>query len=132
MTYQLLTLVPGIEVCIIPCYFTLPCISAVITTYSSFYHCLVSTCCPTTPFTYACVLCHVTFILSANAEDMRLQLDLLVGKIRWRRGWQPTPVSQPAESHEQTSLMGYGPQGHEESDMTEVTQHTYNIIPFSY
>ena len=42
-----------------------------------------------------------------------------VGKIPWRRAWQPTPVSLPRESHGQRSLEGYGPWGHKESDTTE-------------
>ena len=44
-----------------------------------------------------------------------------VGKIPWRRAWQPTLVFLPGESHGQRNLAGYGPQGHKESDMTEVT-----------
>ena len=47
-----------------------------------------------------------------------------VGKIPWRRKWQPTPVFLPGESRGQRRLMGYSPWGHEESDMTEMTQHT--------
>ena len=42
--------------------------------------------------------------------------DPLVGKILWRRAWQPTPVFLPGESHGQRSLVGYS---HKESDMTE-------------
>ena len=42
-----------------------------------------------------------------------------VGKIPWRRAWQPTPVSLPGESHGQRSLVGYSPRGRKESDMTE-------------
>ena len=42
-----------------------------------------------------------------------------VGKIPWRRKWQPTPVFLPGESHGQRSLVGYSPQGRKESDMTE-------------
>ena len=33
---------------------------------------------------------------------------------------QPTPVFLPGESHGQRSLEGYSPQGHKESDMTDV------------
>ena len=47
--------------------------------------------------------------------------DPWVGKILWRRKWQPTPVFLPEESHGQKSLAGYGPQGGKELDMTEVT-----------
>ena len=42
-----------------------------------------------------------------------------VGKIPWRRKWQPTPVLLPGESHGWRSLVGYSPQGHKESDTTE-------------
>ena len=37
----------------------------------------------------------------------------------WRRKWLPTPLFLRGESHGQTSLAGYSPQGHRESDMTE-------------
>ena len=42
-----------------------------------------------------------------------------VGKIPWRRKWQPTPVFLPGESHGQRSLVGYSTWGLKESDMTE-------------
>ena len=42
-----------------------------------------------------------------------------VGKIPWRRKWQPTPVFLPGESHGRRSLVGYCPWGCKESDMTE-------------
>ena len=42
-----------------------------------------------------------------------------VGKISWRRKWQPTPVFLPGKFHGQGSLVGYCPWGHKESDMTE-------------
>jgi len=32
-----------------------------------------------------------------------------VGRIPWRRAWQPTPVFLPRESHGQRSLAGYSP-----------------------
>ena len=44
-----------------------------------------------------------------------------VGKIPWRRAWQPTPVFLPGEFHGQRSLTGYSPDGCKESDMTEMT-----------
>ena len=43
-----------------------------------------------------------------------------VGKIPWRRAWQPTPVFLPGKSHGQTSLVG-----HTESDTTEATEHAH-------
>ena len=42
-----------------------------------------------------------------------------VGKIPWRRKWQPTPVFLPGEFHGQMSLVGYNPWGHKESNTTE-------------
>ena len=45
--------------------------------------------------------------------------DPWVGKIPWRRAWQPTPVFLPGESHGQRSLAGYSPWGRKESDTTE-------------
>ena len=36
-------------------------------------------------------------------------LDPWVGKIPWRRKWQPTPLFLPEEAHGQRSLVGYGP-----------------------
>ena len=44
--------------------------------------------------------------------------DPWVGKIPWRRKWQPTPVFLPGKSHGQRTLAGYRPWGREESDMT--------------
>ena len=60
--------------------------------------------------------------LRANAGDIRdVGFHTWVGKIPWRRAWQPTPVFLPGESHGQRSLVDYSPQGHKESEMTEVT-----------
>ena len=42
-----------------------------------------------------------------------------VGKIAWRREWQPTPVFFPGELHGQKSLAGYSPHGHNELDTTD-------------
>ena len=42
-----------------------------------------------------------------------------LGKIPWRRKWQPTPVFLPGEFHGQRSLVGYSPWGRKESDTTE-------------
>ena len=47
------------------------------------------------------------------------RFDSWVGKILWRRKWQPTPVFLPGESHGQRSLVGCNPWGHKESDTTE-------------
>ena len=42
-----------------------------------------------------------------------------VGKIPWRRKWQPTPVLLPGKFHGRRSLVGYSPWGCKESDTTE-------------
>ena len=44
--------------------------------------------------------------------------DLWVGKIPWRRRWQPTPVFLPGKSHRQRSLAGYSSWAGQDSDMT--------------
>ena len=38
-----------------------------------------------------------------------------VGKIPWRRAWQPTPVFLPEESHRQRRVAGDSPQGQSQS-----------------
>ena len=42
-------------------------------------------------------------------KHKRHGLDPWVGKIPWRRTWQPTPVLFPGESHGQRTLVGYSP-----------------------
>jgi len=44
-----------------------------------------------------------------NCQCRRRGFDPWVGKLPWRRGWQPTPVFLPGESHGQRSLAGYSP-----------------------
>ena len=39
--------------------------------------------------------------------------DPWVGKVPWRKKWQPTAVFLPGKSHGQKSLVGYSPWGHE-------------------
>ena len=55
-----------------------------------------------------------------HRRHKRRGFDPWVGKIPWRRAWQPTPVFLPEESHGQRSLVGYGPWCHKELDMTEL------------
>ena len=50
--------------------------------------------------------------------------DLWVGKIPWRRKWQPTPVFLPGESHGQKSLLGYSSPGCQESDTIQWLTHS--------
>ena len=66
--------------------------------------------------------------LPAKAEDIRDMGSIPgVGKIPWRRAWQRTLVFWPGEHHGQRSLMVYSPQGHEESDVTNATEHAQCI-----
>ena len=61
--------------------------------------------------------------------------DSCIGKIPWRRAWQPCPMFLPGESHAQRSPVGSSPQGHKESDTTErlsTAQHgAYMSLPAS-
>ena len=55
----------------------------------------------------------------------------MVGKILWKRAWQPTPVFLLGESPGQRSLVGCSPWVHKESDVTEYTHthtHTHKIL----
>ena len=51
----------------------------------------------------------------------RREFDPWVGKLPWRRAWQPTPVFSPGESQGQGSLEGYSSKDCKESDTTEAT-----------
>ena len=54
----------------------------------------------------------------ANAGRRSRGFDPWVGKISWRRKWQPTPFL-PGKSHGQRSLASYSPWGRKESNRTE-------------
>ena len=49
----------------------------------------------------------------------KCRFDPWVGKISWRREWQPTPVFLPGKFHGQRSLVGYSPWGHKQLDIIE-------------
>ena len=70
----------------------------------------------------------------AMQETQEPRLDPWVGKIPWRRAWQPTPVFLPGESCGQRRLLGHTPRGHKESDRTEVAeqQQQQSIDPLLY
>ena len=55
----------------------------------------------------------------ANAGDERDAALIPGWRDPWSRKWQPTPVFLPGTLHGQSSLAGYSPWGHEESDRTE-------------
>ena len=48
-----------------------------------------------------------------------------VGKIRWRRAWQPTPVFLPGESHGQRTLVSYSPWGRKVGHDWRKTWHAH-------
>ena len=50
-----------------------------------------------------------------------------VGKVPWKRAWQPTLIFLPGESCGQRSLVGYGPRRCQESDTTGATERTQLI-----
>ena len=64
-----------------------------------------------------------------------LQVQPWIGKIPWRRAWQPTPAFLPGESHRQRSLVGYSPQGHKsQTRLKQLSTHTpdkWNILLMS-
>ena len=57
---------------------------------------------------------------SGGADGYRRPgFDPWVGKIPWRKEWQPTPVFLPGEFRGWRSLVGYSPWGYKELDTTE-------------
>jgi len=57
----------------------------------------------------------------------RCCFDPWVGKIPWRRKWQPTPVFLLGESHRQRSLVGNGPWGQRQLDTTSNWARTHTV-----
>ena len=55
----------------------------------------------------------------------RPRFDPWVGKIPFRRAWQPTPVFLPGKFHRQRSLAGYSTWGRRELDTVEQLTHTH-------
>ena len=52
-----------------------------------------------------------------------------VGKISWRRKWQPPPVLLPGKSHGWRSLVGYSPWGRKERLSDFTFTFTYSFKP---
>ena len=58
-------------------------------------------------------------------ETQETRVQSLVGKMPWRRAWQPTPVFLPGESHGQRRLQSMG---WKELEMTkQLSTHTGNL-----
>ena len=51
----------------------------------------------------------------------RCRFNPWVGKIPWRKKWQPTAVFLPWKSRGQKSLVGYSPQGRKKSPRTQLS-----------
>ena len=60
--------------------------------------------------------------LPMQERQKRCRFGLWVGKIPWRRAWQPTLVFLPGEFHEQRSLVGCSPWGWKELDSIEMSR----------
>ena len=58
-------------------------------------------------------------LVAQMVKHLSAMQETQVGKIPWRRKWQPTPVFLLGESHGQRSLAGYSPWGRKELDRTE-------------
>ena len=60
-------------------------------------------------YIYVYVYSQVALVVKNPSADVdkRYGFDPWVGKMPWRRAWQPTPVFLPREFHGQTSLAGY-------------------------
>ena len=76
------------------------------------------------PSNWLCFLVASGFPGGSDCREIHLQcrrpgFDPWVGKIPWRKEWQPTPVFLPGESHGQRSLVDYSPWDCKESDTTE-------------
>ena len=73
------------------------------------------------PFPKAGLLCLLTVPL-LSLHPLTSVIDICLNMSHWnsqRRQWHPTPVLLPGKSHGWRSLVGCGPWGHEESDMSE-------------
>ena len=57
----------------------------------------------------------------------RCGFDPWIGKISWRRKWQPNAIFLPGKSHGQRNLVGYSPWGHKELD-TAGTEHKLHSL----
>ena len=62
--------------------------------------------------------CNGSMVKESACQGRRCGFHPWVGKIPWRRAWQPTPVFWPGKSHGQRSLEGYNSWGCKESDTT--------------
>ena len=55
----------------------------------------------------------------STCQCRRCEFDPWIGRIPWRRKWQPTPVFLPRKSHGQRSQANYSPWSHKELHTTQ-------------
>ena len=68
------------------------------------------------------------FLLPRRVRRIEFLFHPWVGKIRWRRKWQPTLVFWPEKPHGQRSLGGYSPQRRKESLTRQLNTHTQQAL----
>ena len=68
---------------------------------------------------------HVAQCKEPACQCKRCGFHPCVGKIPWRRKWQPTPEFLPEKFYGQRSLVGYSPRGRKELDTAEWLKHTH-------
>ena len=73
----------------------------------------------TKPFSMVCLASLVSQMIKNLPAVQGTWVNPWIGKIPWRREWQPTSVFLPEKSLGQRSLAGYSPHVHKESDTTE-------------
>ena len=76
-------------------------------------------------WTWASLVALVAKKLLAKAGDTRDAGSYpWVGKVSWKRWWQPTPVFLPGEAHGQRSPVGYSPQGSSQMRLKWLSTHS--------
>ena len=63
--------------------------------------------------------------IESTCQCRRCGFDPWVGKVPWRRKWQPTAIFFPGKFHRQESLVGYSPWGCKRVQHNWVTDHTH-------
>ena len=106
-------------------------------TYKFFFHCDTIICLAAFKYRAHAVHC----ILGASQVALVVQwrrckrhgFDPWVGKIPWRREWQPTPVFLPGEPPGQRNLVGYSPWGRKESgQLKRLSMHTCTLFSWDF
>ena len=69
---------------------------------------------------------------SPACQSRRWEFSPWVGKIPWRRKWQPTPVFLPGESRGQRSLAGDSPWGHKSVGHNSVAKQQRSCFTMLY